>query len=300
MVCPNKFLKGILALGALVAALPVVAQEAQMFEKIDVRAAKEAEWRLNLRRISLDFSNTDVKNAKEYENSPVSQLSADSQMIVKGVFDAAVEYDHTYSLWTNTLYMDYGKTKLKKVDGEKSTSENTDIILLTTDYAQKVWRYKEIDIGPFVNIGYQTEFTENTDAPREKLFRGKVGMKAFNGEVFKDVYIAAIGEYDMTYSTNVSKSGAEVGGRFEYVLREGIKFSGDGYYRRYFSYSDYIGTDLRYDLKVIARMDVALYKNFALGPYVSYRRAHDRQSSVAGSNFMIGLSFSYSDLFNLN
>ena len=57
--------------------------------------------------------------------------------------------------------------------------------------------------------------------------------------------------------------------------------------------------DLRYDLNVTARMDVNLYSCLTVGPYVSYRRARSRSANAAGSNLMIGLSFSYIDLFNL-
>ena len=39
---------------------------------------------LNIRRIGLDMSKTAVRHAGEYQDSPISALSADSQEFIKG------------------------------------------------------------------------------------------------------------------------------------------------------------------------------------------------------------------------
>lgn len=74
--------------------------------------AKEAgvsPWKADFRRVALEFSSTEVKNAKAYANSPNSQLSADSQTVVKGVFDFMLEYQQPYYSWNNGVFMEYGK-----------------------------------------------------------------------------------------------------------------------------------------------------------------------------------------------
>lgn len=278
---------------ALLLSTPAIAEEIQ--ETTQTPSTLKA----NFRRIGLELSSTDVSHAKEYENSPVSELSSDSQTVVKGIFDFALEYNQDNLRWNNSLFMEYAKTKLKPADGPSSENEDADKILLSSEYAHKMWRVSDLDLGPMLNAEYQTEFTKNNDAPRQKILRGKAGIMLFNGEIIKDLYIAGVGEYDMTYSQNVSKTAGEIGWRLEYDLREGVKLSTNGYYRDYFSYSNYIGTDLKYDLNVKARMDVAVWGNFALGPYISYRQAKSREASVSGSNFQVGLSFSYNNLFDL-
>ena len=253
----------------------------------------------NFRRIGLDISSTDVKNAKYYENSPVSQLNSDSQTVIKGIFDFALEYETAYFRWDNSLFAEYAKTKLKPSDGPTDTNESADKILFSTNYTQKIWDLEYGSIGPFLDGAYQTEFTKNDEAPRMSVVRGKAGLKLFDGQVFKDFYLAGVAEYDMTYSPNVGKTAAEIGFRVEKEIKTDVKVSTDGYYRRYFSFSEYEAEDLRYDLNVTARMDVKINGYLYMGPYLSYRRAHSRGSSVAASNFMVGLSFSYIDLFNL-
>lgn len=259
----------------------------------------EGRLRANFRRVALDISSTEVSNAKEYQNSPNSNLSADSETVFKGVFDFVLEDEHPDWQWNNSLYMEYGRTKLRPAEGESTTSESADKILLTSDYNRKMWRYKEAHVGPFASLGYQTEFTANNDAPRNKTFRGKAGIKLFNGKYIKELYAAAVEELDLTYSRSDTKTAYEIGIRAEYPLREGVKFQLESYFRDYLIYSRYVGTDFKYEFNLTSRMDVKIKNNFSLAPYITYFQAQAREAPVEGSNFMIGLSFSYSGLFNL-
>lgn len=254
--------------------------------------------RANFKRVALELSSTSVSNAKEYQNSPNSQLSADSETVVKGVFDFVLEYEQPKWQWNNSVFAEYGKTKLKKADGETSSTENADKILLTSDYARKTWRYHNADVGPFASIGYQTEFTANSDAPRKKTVRAKEGIKLFNGKYIKELYFAPVEELDFTYSDTDTKLAYEIGITAEYPLRDGVKFQLESYFRDYVAYSTYRGTDFTYEFNITSRMDVKLNDTLSLAPYITYFRAQDRESPSAGSNFMIGLSFAYSDLFN--
>lgn len=262
-------------------------------------AAETHPLRADFRRVSLDVSSTSVSNAEQYQNSPDSQLSADSETILKGVFDFVLEYEQPNWQWNNSFFAEYGKTRLKKADGSTSSSESADKILLSSDYNRKMWKYKEADVGPFASLGYQTEFTANDDAPRNKTFRGKAGIKLFNGVYIKEIYAAAVGEADLTYAETNYKSAYEVGIRAEYPLREGVKFKLESYFRDYLTYSRYEGTDFKYEFNLVSRMDVKIKNDFSLAPYISYFQAQSREASAKGSNFMIGLSMSYADIFNL-
>lgn len=256
-------------------------------------------WQANFKRIALDISSTSVSNAKEYQNSPNTSLSSDSESVYKGVFDFILGYGQPEYQWNNRVYMTYGKTTLKPYDKPKSSSESSDEILLTSDYMRKMWRYYDSDVGPFGSLGYQTEFTANNDAPRNKVIRGKAGIKLFNNQYISELYAAAVGEIDMTYSENDQKSAWEIGITAQYPLRDGVKFEVESYFRDYLTYSRYVGTDFKYDFNLVTRMDVKINDTFSIAPFMSYRRAQAREASSAGSNFMVGVSLAYSDIFNL-
>ncbi len=295
-----KLLSTITLVGGMLFAQSAFAAEETTNESEAVSVVTAPQWRANMRRLGLQISSTEVDNAGEYQNSPVSALNSDSQTLINGIFDFVLEHERENMRWDNSVFLNYGKTKIKPYNQPSETTENEDEILLTSDYMYKMMKVRDMDLGPFASIAYQTEFTSNDGAPRMKVIRGKTGPKLFSGDIIKELYLAAVGEYDITYSDDrTTKFALETGWRLEYDVREGVKMSTDGYFRKYLAYSKYVGTDLKYDLNLTARMDVDMTKNFTFGPYISYRQAKSREAQKKGSNFMIGLSLAYKELFHL-
>lgn len=261
---------------------------------------KSSDLVLSVRRIGLELSQTTVRNSLEYKESPISALSADSQEFIKGVFDTALEYKKNRFQWDNALFMEYGETKLKPADGDVTSSENADDILLSSNLEYECWEFSGFKFGPTVRAAYDTEFVASGDAPRQNVVRGNAGLSLFGNTVLKSFYLTGVYEYDFTYSDEkTSKLAAELGWRLEYQIREGVKLSSNGYYREYLSYSDYVPMDLERDLSAVARLDTNLWGDLTLGPYVQYRRARARGVDVYGSNLIIGISFNYITKFGL-
>ena len=259
--------------------------------------AAESELYLSIRRIGMELSKTEVRNAAEYSDSPVQALKADSQDYIKGVFDAALEYKRGKFKWDNSLFMEYGKTTLKPYNAATTTSENADKILFSSDLSWACWEFGGFKFGPTVRGAYDTEFVGK---PRQNILRSSGGLSLFDHPILKSLYLTGLYEYDFTYAgEQTSKTGAELGWRAEYELRKGVKFSTNGYYREYFSYSDYVPTDLERDFSGVIRMDTNLWGDFTMGPYVQYRRAKARGLEVYGSNFLMGISFNYITRFGL-
>ncbi len=262
--------------------------------------SKSSDLVLSVRRIGLELSQTTVRNSLEYKDSPISALSADSQEFIKGVFDTALEYKKNRFQWDNALFMEYGETKLKPAEGDVTSSENADDILLSSNLEYECWEFGGFKFGPMVRAAYDTEFVASGDAPRQNVVRGNAGLSLFGNTVLKSFYLTGVYEYDFTYSNEkTSKLAAELGWRLEYQIREGVKMSSNGYYREYLSYSDYVPMDLERDLSAVARLDTNLWGDLTLGPYVQYRRARARGVDVYGSNLIIGISFNYITKFGL-
>ena len=193
--------------------------------------------------------------------------------------------------------MEYGKQTIQPYGEEKAIDESADRILLSSDLAYACWDFDSFKLGPIVRGQYQTEFVGN---PRTNILRPNAGFALFDHDIFKSLYVVGVYEYDFTYSdAKVSKSAAEAGWRLEYEVRDGVKFSSDGYYRKYLSYSQYVGEDLENDFLAVVRLDTNIWGDLTMGPYVKYRRAHSRQALDYGANTSIGVSFSYIHNFDL-
>ena len=260
----------------------------------------DTKLQLSVRRIGLDLSKTQVRNAAEYQDSPVSALNATSQDYIKGVFDTILEYTHNKFKWDNSLFMEYGKTTLKPYNAPATTDENADKILYSSDLSYECWEFGGLKFGPTVRAAYETQFADSESLPRQNILRASGGISLFDHTIIKSLYLTGIHEYDFTYAgAQNSKIGAEFGWRLEYPVRRGVKFSADGYYREYFAYSRYVSTDLERDLSAVLRLDTNLWGDFTMGPYVQYRLARARGAEHYGSNLVLGISFNYITKFLL-
>ena len=260
----------------------------------------KSELILSIRRIGLDFSKTQVRNSAEYEDSPVTALSADSQEYIKGILDTVLEYKKDKIVWDNSVFIEYAKTTLKRDNADEVSDETADKILLTSALSYAYKNFNGLKFGPTIQESYETQFTNTIENPRQNIFRTNAGLSLFDHKIIRNLYLSAIYEYDFTYSELPnSKLGAEFGWRLEYLIREGVRVSSNGYYREYFDYSEYIPTDLERDLSAVIRFDTNLWGKFTLGPYIQYRLAKARGTKLYGSNFIIGLSFSYINKFLL-
>ncbi len=263
---------------------------------------EKSNLRANFRRIAIEMSSTEVKNAELYADNPNSELSSDSKTELKGVFDFVLEYEQPNWQWNNSLFMEYAQTRLKPAGEPATTDEDDDQILFSTDYNYKLYKdfFDNGDLGPFVSAAYETEFTRNNDAPKMQAVRAKAGMKLFNGKIIRELYVAGVGEYDFTYSDNkVSKSAYEIGFRMRKSVSKEVRYEFEGYFRDYVTFSQYVPTDLEYELNLIARMRVKVYKQFSLSPYINYFQGKARGVDKEGSNFLIGVAFAFSDCYDL-
>lgn len=257
-------------------------------------------WTAELKKAGVEISSTEVKNSREYRDSPNSELSGDSETVTKGIFDFSLINQQEKYKWDNNLFAEYGKTKLKPKDGPNVENETADKILLSTDYARKTWQYMDTDIGPFVNLAYQTEFKPNDDAPRTKIVRGMTGIKVFDGTYIKSLYAATVGEYDFTYSSDkTTKFAYELGLKAEYPIREGVNFNLDTYFRDYVAYSSYNARDFEYEYSLKSDILVDVYKGLSIGPYIQYFQAKDRGSRHNGSSTIIGVTGTFGGSWGL-
>jgi hypothetical protein len=259
-------------------------------------------WQVELSKLAVDITSTEVKHAQDYQGFSDARLTSDSQTSVRGAWDSKADYHATHFVWTNQLLMDYGRTKIRPVDGETLTNENADRILFQTGYTQRLWKVEDFlggfEIGPFADIAYETEFTKPKDAPRKRVLRGMAGVKLFDGKYLKSLYAAIVGERDFTYEPYASKLAWETGFKLELPVREGVTFKWNTLYRDYLDTTKKHYTDLDWEFETDARLDVALYKNLYVAPFISYYTAKGKYVKARGENVYIGVSFSFSHIFS--
>lgn len=254
---------------------------------------------VNFKRVGLDLATSKVSNYREYEGSPYTEINQNTQGVLKGVFEAALEYEQNKYRWDNIVYAEYGKSKIHGNKGKKSHIENADKIQLTSDFTYKIWHfdYNNSDLGPFANVAYQTEFTADSDAKRQQIIRMQQGLKLINGNKgITDFHIAMVEELDTTYDKDDTKTAWQIGFTYKYPFKEKYRFEFEAVYRDYMSYSRYEPTDMKYEFSAIAKLNMMVSDKFFVEPYMSYFRGEDRENKKAGSNVLVGVAVAYTDI----
>ena len=264
---------------------------------------------LELKQLAVSITSTEVHNSSPTFSS--ARISGDSQTAIQGKLDFDARYFLPKFLWTNNLLMEYGKTSVRPRDKEEIVTENSDKISLISDLTYRLWKVDEdfiggFEAGPFVNLGYETEF----DAPeieieegvkergnRKQILRGKAGAKLFEGKYLKELYAAYVFERDFTYTPETNREAFEAGFRVEAEIREGVKFVAWSYFRDYLSYSEENISDLDYESESEIRLDVKLWNNLSIAPFVNYYCASAQHFNCVAENWYTGITISYSTFF---
>lgn len=253
----------------------------------------------NIKRIALEYMEHSVSN-KNDPNYPDS-YNSDEQSNIGGTLDANLTYEKSSMIWTNGIFAEYGKSETTEA-GVTTENEDKDEILLYTDYTHKIWNLEQGVVGPFAYLGYETEFTSfdlGDDSYRTKILRAKAGMKLYDGKYFKQLYIAAVEENDMTYDDNNMKTGAEIGYEFNYPLNPHTTFISDGYYRKFISYSEKEATDFEYKLAFNNRIQTKLTGDLYLAPFYNYELAQTRGAKSSRAQSTFGISLTYNKSFDI-
>ena len=263
--------------------------------------APKGTWHLELKDLSFQITNTSVNNAEYYQGYANPRLTADSQTLIQGNFDLLSKYDREKMLWANNLLMQYGQVTIKPVGEEKTKNTSVDKILFTTDYTHKMFKNEDLlggfTFGPFLSAGYQTEFTKDDDAPRYRVLRGKAGLRLFEGVYLKDLYAAAVIEYDFTYPQEVTKYAWEAGFKIEQPVNEKSKAVYSAMIRDFFHFDNPSVNNLTYEFELDARLNTEIMKDLAIAPFINYYQGKGVDNPRTGNNLYIGVAISYKKLF---
>lgn len=256
-------------------------------------------WRLNIKNIALQFSETAVNNTQYYSNLPNARLRSSDQVFVKGRGEFGSEvYIRKWTVYTSLL-MEYGKVVIRPANAARLTNETADDLWIQNELRYKLYDCRQLlgglAAGLFFSAGYDTEFHRNGSVPRRKIVRAKSGFKLFEGKALHDLYLAAVLDRDYTYSGSYNKLAWEAGFDLTLPFRH-FDYDMTGMFRR-FSPGGLKPTDLKSEMELDAKIKIRLVSNLALSPFVSYYSASGAAISRTASNTMAGISLEYSGLF---
>ncbi len=278
--------------------------EAAVKKLVENKPARRPVWRLNLRDLSIQASNTGVRHTENFTQVSDSRLRTTGQTYIQGSGKLFSEY-YNGSLRLDTgVSANYGQTTLRPKGLPDVKTESVDQLLLESELKYQFLRYRgflgPMVLGPFFNLAYDTEFTSQPGLPKRKVVRGRTGMKLFEGAYLRELYTGLVTEQIYTYSPARTKYAAEAGFALNMLLTgTALTLAADGNYRNFARSRFDTAADLKQRLELNFKVSTKLYRDVLISPFFNFYLATGKLAHGTATNIMTGFSLNYSHLFKL-
>ena len=280
------------------------------YENLDVDTERIG-WKIELSRISLNLTTTQIGNEKYYENFSNSRLSASSQLVLQAYSKLMADYYANSFVFFNSLLAEYGQTVIFATnDSPRISNKTLDRILLSTGYTHRIWKLENTragakiggEIGPFASLSLQSEFTPSPNLPyRKKYLRLSLGARLFDSKYIQNLHINLFGEDDFSDIKNqVQSMGLESGIQLKYSIRDGVDFASALYYRQYLLSNYPKSREPSFEMELNLRLDTLILQNLSISPFLSLYLLKGKYIERAGTNLFVGISLSYGKIFKDN
>lgn len=264
--------------------------------KADINEDKVG-WEIDLNRIAVNFTQSSLTNQKLYASFSDSNLKGNSQLALQVFFTLNGNFYAPRFVVFNTAYAEYGFTQITQTNNSVVTNKNLDKLLFSTDYTQRMWDFdwgfEVFEVGPYIRASYQTEFNPTPSVGRRHIINYMAGVKLFDGNYVKNLYLDFFGENDFNLPTKLDGVGVEVGISLEYKLNQHVKWSYSMNYKKYIFNAPDSKISPDYQLLVETRVDAKLFKTLTIAPLVRYYMLKANDIEVPASNFMVGVSLNF-------
>lgn len=261
-------------------------------------------WRLHLRELSAQFSNTQLHNEGPFNQVKDARIQAVSQVQGQGTARLFSEFYLRRWRWDVGTTARYGKVILKPRGAPALENKTQDQFLLETELRHQTWRFERkargYSAGPFLNASYDTEFTPpvTPGVPIRRFFSVKPGMKVFEGARLKDLHAAAVVQTDYSMPLRKTVYGFETGLEWLGTLpRSKATLRTKATYLQFAPNQRDTLSDLRRQLELSAKLGVPLVGNLKLSPFADFYLFDSKLLAERGYNLVFGVSLEFSQLW---
>ncbi|HVC09227.1 MAG TPA: hypothetical protein VNH15_04735 [Elusimicrobiota bacterium] len=147
--------------------------------------AKGGLWLVNFRDVSLNLQNTQVVNNGPFGQVPDSRIQGYNQLVLGGDVKVDANYFQGIYKWSNTLEMDYAKSRLEPPGQPPITNTSADDITALTTLTRKAGAISKAWLarswGPSLGLEYDGQFAPPPGLPQQNTYSLYPGVQFYNG-----------------------------------------------------------------------------------------------------------------------
>ncbi len=261
---------------------------------------KKEGWDIGFDNISLNFSSTSINNQENYQNFSNTNFQGNSQILAEGkLFFHSNFYAQKFVIF-NLIFAEYGRNIIKPKNAPKIDNTTLDRIFISTDYTQKIWNFDTLggfDMGPFIQLSYQTQFMSPPTRDRTKILNLNPGLKLFDGKYLKSLNFSIFGEENFTYSSPTQSIGFNLFMQAQYPFNEHVKWLSTLNFKQYFFNNYPRNFSPQSEFEFHNKIETSLIRHLFIAPYISFYLLKGQYFKTPATNLIIGISLSYKQTY---
>jgi hypothetical protein len=272
------------------------------------RAVEETPyWTINIRDLSARFSNTKaVRDFDAFASVPNSRVTGFDQQSAGFNFQGDLDYRFRGHKWTNTAEIAYAETRLNPRNAPAVIDRTDNRVMALTAFTEHLSSFPlhwlGESVGPTVSLQYDGEVKRRSpDVKRRNIYAVNPGVEIYDGSIVNSVQLTATLRRD--YSVEPPESQYGMRARAVWALNVPVghggqgKLQGEVWNNYYFRRSNDQPTDLQLEGDANARLNISLWKDLSLAPFIDCYWFKLKQRPVNGYSLMTGVSLSFSRLW---
>jgi hypothetical protein len=259
-------------------------------------------WRLNLRELSFQFSDTQVNNNSPFAEIPDARINAQSQVLTQGTLKMFSELYWNRLRWDAGVTSQYGRVTIYTPGGPNVTNTTQDQVVYETELRHRTWALTKQGIrpslGPFFNLSYDTQWQRDNGLPKREFLRARSGLEVSDGQIVKKAYLGPTTESDFSTTPTRTHVGYAAGLTAETPIHGGpTKAMLDAWYIELWSNGADLPQDLRRRLEAKLSLSVPVIGALTINPFVDLYLFQGLAIPETGTNVLFGVSIAYSHLW---
>lgn len=271
---------------------------------MDGRAVRETGlWKINFRDVGLNVQNTKVVRDDAFNSVPNSRIQGFDELLVGGVFKADAEYLKGVYKWTNTLEMEYARSRLRPRNQEPITNTTANRLSVLTSGTRRAgaigYDWLARSWGPSLGLQYEGQFEAAPGLRRKQIYSAYPGVEFYDGTLVRTLEAAGNVKRDLSRdppNTQYGLRGRVVVAR-EVGPAKAASLQGELYANYFFLTKKDLPQDLRVEGDVNLKLRIPVYKHLSVAPFVDFYFFQLKVRPLWGYSAMTGVTIGFSRLW---
>jgi len=270
-------------------------------------AADRGFWKVNFRDAGLTINETKVVRSDAFDGVPNSRIQGFDQLTVGYTFKADADYLRGPYKWSNTLELEYARTRVAPRGQPVVTNTTANRIMGLTTGTRRAGAISEKWLaqswGPSLGFEYDGQFQADPGLRRKSIYSVLPGLQFYDGSFIRTLELSGNIKRDESREPANTQAGLHFRALFSKSIGQTsvtgapIDVQGEVYANYFFLTHTDTAQDLRVEGDANLKLNIPIRKYLTIAPFVDYYVFEWKLAPVWGYSAMTGVQIGFSRLW---